>query len=383
MTRFAEMLRSGVGARHAVSTPPNSRFQSGSHRCISLSALAIAIVVLTGCAAGSPSVVGPVAPDASEVLIPEAPEAAQPAAAAREPTAPAAVPAIAIEEPMQSAPPQDPLDPAAIEPEPAAAETAAFAREAQAVADAAQAPAPAIEAPNARPSEPVAWAQGGRPPPPAAPGDGTILHYYRGPSDRLEVALTFDAGADRGYAAEILDELQARGVVATFGMTGQWAELNPDLIQRMVSEGHQLINHTWSHPSLTGASTGLAPITFEQLLTELTETETLIREMTGYELKPYFRPPYGDVGPVTSGYLAQAGYYVDALWSCDSFGWNGWTAADIVSRCTSAELGGPGAILLMHVGRDSASDLAALPELIDFYRSNGYAFVTIEQMLQP
>lgn len=362
-----------------MSTPRASRSRRAPLESAILFTLVGAALVLTGCAAGSPSVVAPVAPDTSGVIVPEAPETASPVAAAPEPTVAIAAPAVAVAEP----PDQAPLASSAIAPEPDAADIAAFAREAPIIADASRQPAPAVQAPDAPSAASVPRAQATRPPPPAAPGDGTILHYYRGPSERLEVALTFDAGADRGYAAEILDELQAQGVVATFGMTGQWAELNPDLIQRMVSEGHQIINHTWSHPSLTGASTGLAPITSAQLQSELTDTANLIRELTGYELQPYFRPPYGDVGPVTSGYLAQAGYYVDVLWSCDSFGWSGLSAADIVARCTSAELGGPGAIILMHVGNDSASDLAALPELIGFYRSNGYAFVTIEEMLQP
>ncbi|HEY2593413.1 MAG TPA: polysaccharide deacetylase family protein, partial [Chloroflexota bacterium] len=68
------------------------------------------------------------------------------------------------------------------------------------------------------------------------------------------VALTFDAGADRGYAEAILDTLKTEGVPASFGMTGQWAQANPDLVQRMVAEGHRLINHTWEHRSWTGLS---------------------------------------------------------------------------------------------------------------------------------
>lgn len=247
----------------------------------------------------------------------------------------------------------------------------------------ADAPADPAESAVVAEEEPAAQVAQTRLAPPPAPGGGSILNYYRGPSGRLEVALTFDAGADRGYAAQILDELAAEGIPATFGMTGSWAQQNPDLIQRMVAEGHQLINHTWTHGSLTGASTGGAPITYEALLTELTDTEDLIRELTGYELRPYFRPPYGDIGPMTSGFLAQAGYYVNVLWSCDSFGWSGFGAEEIVQRCTSPELGGPGAIVLMHVGADAVGDFEALPGLIRSYRDQGYAFVTVEQMLQP
>src|SRR5690606_33655847 len=72
-------------------------------------------------------------------------------------------------------------------------------------------------------------------------------------SERV-IALTFDAGSDRGYAPMILDVLKQEGIRATFGMTGSWAEQNPDLILRIVNEGHMMMNHTWSHRSFTGQS---------------------------------------------------------------------------------------------------------------------------------
>jgi peptidoglycan-N-acetylglucosamine deacetylase len=340
-----------------------------------------------GCAAGSPAIVGPTPAEeesaAAVILAPETPVASVEPTVVGEPTA--APPAV-IDDPAPAAdagaaPAMAKLAEPAVGS--ATAGTVAFAQDVPAVAaEREAAPDASVQETDGVAADPAV--QAGRLAPPPAPGDGTILNYYRGPSGRLEVALTFDAGADRGYAAQILDELAAEGVLATFGMTGRWAQENPDLIQRMVAEGHQLINHTWSHGSLTGASTGGDPITYEALLTELTDTEILIRDLTnGYELKPYFRPPYGDIGPMTSGYLAQAGYYVNVLWSCDSFGWSGFGADEIVQRCTSPEMGGPGAIILMHVGADAVGDFEALPGLIGYYRGQGYAFVTIEQMLQP
>ena len=77
----------------------------------------------------------------------------------------------------------------------------------------------------------------------------------KGNTSRNTVAFTFDAGADAGYTTQILDTLQANGVHATFGMTGKFAEQNPALVQRMVNEGHTLINHTYDHASWTGNST--------------------------------------------------------------------------------------------------------------------------------
>jgi hypothetical protein len=82
---------------------------------------------------------------------------------------------------------------------------------------------------------------------------------WRLPTQRHVVALTFDAGSDVGYAAAILDLLKAKGIRASFGLTGDWVRANPALVRRMAAEGHQLVNHTDRHLSFTGYSTKTAP----------------------------------------------------------------------------------------------------------------------------
>ena len=93
-----------------------------------------------------------------------------------------------------------------------------------------------------------------------APLSSPAVVIRRGDPNRPVVALTFDAGSDVGYAADILDTLRANGITASFGMTGAWAERHPELVLRMIREGHQLLNHSYDHPSFTGASTGTAPL---------------------------------------------------------------------------------------------------------------------------
>jgi peptidoglycan/xylan/chitin deacetylase (PgdA/CDA1 family) len=338
-----------------------------------LLALLCAVLVLTGCAAGSPSVVAPVAPDTSEVLIPEAPEAAPPVDA----------PAVAaIEEPVAAPSAPETGGPSAVEPA-SGTDTAAFAREAPAVTAPLTAPAPAAaDAANDVAAAPAAQTAANRPPPPPDPGTGMSSIVEGGSNGRLEVALTFDAGADTGYGAEILDLLRDEGIKASFGMTGVWAEANPTLVQRMAAEGHQLINHTWDHASLTGANTGLPPQTPEQIAAQLADTEAVVREATGgYEMRPYFRPPYGDYDAASLGYLYNNGYYLSIWWTCDSHGWAGWGAQEIIDYCTTNIV--EDEILLLHVGAAAATDYEALPGLIQFFRDSGYAFVTVEQMLQP
>lgn len=196
-------------------------------------------------------------------------------------------------------------------------------------------------------------------------------------TDELIVALTFDAGADRGYAEEILDTLHAEGVVATFGMTGDWAEANPDLVLRMVDEGHMLMNHTETHRSWTGFSTSAAPLTSAERAAELRATEAVIQAIAGYDMRPYFRPPYGDYDDSLIADLQANGYTVNVMWTVDSLGWKGLTAAEITARTLDGTI--PGAIHLFHVGAASL-DAAALPDIIRGLRDLGYRFVTVDEM---
>ncbi|MDP9371929.1 MAG: polysaccharide deacetylase family protein [Chloroflexota bacterium] len=193
------------------------------------------------------------------------------------------------------------------------------------------------------------------------------------------VALTFDAGADRGYAERILNTLRDSGVVASFGMTGKWAESNPDLVRRMVDEGHLLFNHTYSHASFTGYSPGTAALTAAERRREIERTEAAIEAVAAVDVKPYFRPPYGDYDDATLTLLGQLGYSHNVMWTVDSLGWKGYTAAQIVARCLDGTV--PGAILLFHVGAAS-QDAIALPELIRRLRADGYSFGTVADVLR-
>lgn len=214
--------------------------------------------------------------------------------------------------------------------------------------------------------------------PAVAASAGRSARVDRGPAGCNTVALTFDAGADRGYAEQILDVLAQRKVPASFGMTGQWAQQNQDLVRRMVAEGHQLINHTWSHRSFTGYSAGGRPLSLAERQLELSRTEELLRGLSGRPTKPYFRPPYGDLDDGVLRDVAAAGYGYTIMWTVDSLGWNKLPARGIVERCLSRAA--PGAIYLFHVGAES-QDAQALPAIVDGLRARGLGFVTVEDLL--
>ena len=221
-----------------------------------------------------------------------------------------------------------------------------------------------------------------RPAPPGTGLDGTSLIVERGDSGRFDVAFTFDAGEGAGHTGEILDLLAENGIKASFGVTGQWVEQNPDLTRRIVADGHMLINHTYDHSSFTGVSRDMDPLPEAERLEQIETTRQIILDVAGYDTAPYFRFPYGDYDRESLDQLARVGYDYTLWWSCDTQGWNGFSPETIAGICgPGADEGGPGAILLMHVADDN--DFAALPVLIEQYQEAGYTFVTVEELIQP
>ncbi len=201
----------------------------------------------------------------------------------------------------------------------------------------------------------------------------------RGPSTGNAVALTYDAGADRGDAARLLAYLEDQNINVTFGMTGQWAESNPDLVRRLVADGDQLMNHTYDHRSFTGFSAKPAVLTLGERLDEIEKTDAILQALVGGSAKPFFRPPYGDEDPSVLEAAAAAGYRYSVLWTVDTLGWRGLPAPQIVDR--SLRLAEPGAIYVLHVGALS-QDIEATPAIVEGLRARGYRFVTLEQLIE-
>lgn len=190
-------------------------------------------------------------------------------------------------------------------------------------------------------------------------------------TDERVVALTFDAGSDRGFAAQILDTLATHGIKASFGMTGKWAESNPDLLRRMTDEGHALINHTYDHPHMETLGT-------EARLEQLARTEQIIQGITGTTTKPLFRPPYGSYNNQVLIDVGSAGYRYSVMWTVDSLGWKGISPSEVVARCESGLQSG--AIILLHVGAAS-TDYAALEDIIAAIDRAGYRYATVKELL--
>jgi peptidoglycan/xylan/chitin deacetylase (PgdA/CDA1 family) len=209
------------------------------------------------------------------------------------------------------------------------------------------------------------------------PGPAAIIISRVATTDKV-VALTYDAGADRGEAATLLAYLEGEGIKVTFGMTGRWAESNPDLLRRIVADGDDLMNHTYDHRSMTGVSAHPPVLTTADRIDEIARTEQIVQSLAGKTMKPFFRPPYGDQDPSVLKDVATAGYRYLVLWTVDSLGWQGASVTQIVDRCL--KYAQPGAIYVLHVGSQS-KDIEATPLIVDGLKAQGYRFVTMSELV--
>lgn len=188
-------------------------------------------------------------------------------------------------------------------------------------------------------------------------------------TSRPYVALTFDDGPHPVLTPKLLDILRQQGVRATFYVIGRSVEAHPEIARRIVAEGHEIANHTWSHPALP--SVGAA-----RLHEELRKTMEVIQRVTGR--KPTnMRPPYGAINDrVRQAILRDHGLDV-IMWSVDPLDWKR-PGAEVVRR-RLVEGATPGGILLAHDIHPGT--IEAVPGAIRDLKARGFGFATVSQLL--
>lgn len=194
----------------------------------------------------------------------------------------------------------------------------------------------------------------------------------RGNTTEKVVALTFDDGSDGTNINRILQILSDHNVKATFFLTGTGVNNHPQSIRNIVNQGHQVANHSYSHPDFTKISAA-------EMRSQLQRTEEIVRNVTGRTTKPFFRPPYGAYNTTVNQVIGDAGYRYNVMWTIDTIDWTGNSASDIVNRVMSRMT--PGAIILMHTGAGAPGTPVALPTIITRLKSQGYRFVTMSQLM--
>ncbi|MES1190257.1 MAG: glycosyltransferase [Steroidobacter sp.] len=194
------------------------------------------------------------------------------------------------------------------------------------------------------------------------------------------IALTFDDGPDPQYTPKILDILRDKQVHATFFIIGTNGESYPWLIDRIYAEGHDIGNHTYTHPNIADVSEKRATL-------ELNATERLFESSIGRR-SLLFRPPYAeDVNPETPDqvrplvFTSSLGYYSVGT-QIDPDDWQRPPADEIIKRVMEQAAQGEGNVVLLHdAGGDRSATVTALPALIDDLRAAGYHMVTITDLL--
>lgn len=209
--------------------------------------------------------------------------------------------------------------------------------------------------------------------PPAHP---TLFRQDAVEEDR--VAITFDDGPDPEWTPRILDILKQRGVKAAFFIVGQEAERNPDLVRRIVAEGHEIGNHSFTHPNL-------AELPPSMIRLQLNATERLIESLTGRSTN-LFRPPYNadshpskleELLPIS---IAQSLGYMTVLENIDPKDWEKPSADELLARVQTAQ--DQGNIILLHDGGgDRSATIEALPAIIDYLRERGDRITGIGELL--
>lgn len=198
--------------------------------------------------------------------------------------------------------------------------------------------------------------------------------FYRGPADRRRVALTFDDGPSESTPG-LLELLAARGVRATFFACGAHAERLPGVAREVLAAGHELGNHTQTHPAFYFRSSAF-------MYREMEGAQQAIAGATG-QAPRLFRPPYGIRWPGLGGVQKKLGL-TSILWSVIGQDWR-LPATAIASRVVEAAT--PGAIICLHDGRglshnpDISATVQATDVIIATLADRGYQFATISELL--
>jgi peptidoglycan/xylan/chitin deacetylase (PgdA/CDA1 family) len=184
------------------------------------------------------------------------------------------------------------------------------------------------------------------------------------------VALTFDAGSVDGPAAEILATLRNYNLHLTFFLTGHWVESYPELALEVATDGHELANHSYFHPDLTGLGN-------QQIAWELEYTNALIEARLGRDSKPWFRPPFGARNQRVLDLAGELGYR-SVYWTLDSGDWRNNATAPVVLNRVLSNIG-PGDIVVHHVAAIPTAE--ALPAIIEGIQARGLRIVTVSELL--
>ena len=181
---------------------------------------------------------------------------------------------------------------------------------------------------------------------------------------RKAVALTFDDGPNPNTTPVALELLKKYNAKATFFMVGRAVAGNENIIKQVVAEGHQIGNHSWSHPLLT-------KISLEQAKSQINDTTEALKKASGQDVH-IMRPPYGGINSAIQAAVDQS----FILWDIDTLDWKNRNTASIMKEVRKTQ---PGSIILMHDIHQTSID--ALPTVLQYLTEQGFELVTVEELM--
>lgn len=196
------------------------------------------------------------------------------------------------------------------------------------------------------------------------------LPIYCVQTDQKKIALTFDAAWGNEDTAELLSILERNQIHATFFLTGGWVDSYPDDVKAIASAGHDIGNHSQTHPEMSKLSK-------DQIQEELMSVHEKVKELTGQNMC-FFRPPYGDYNNLVIQTATECGY-LSIEWNIDSLDWKNYGVQSIIDRTAESSELSNGSIILMHNGAKYTKD--ALETVILSLKAKGYEFVTLSELV--
>ncbi len=190
---------------------------------------------------------------------------------------------------------------------------------------------------------------------------------YRGLAEKPQVAFTVNVAWGNEYLSPLLSTLKKYHLHITFFVEGRWAKQNPDLVKIIADGGHEIGNHSYSHPDMR-------TLNREQIIKELTDTNVVIKATTEQEVQ-WFAPPSGSYNEEVVKIASELGMET-IMWTVDTIDWQNPTPSTIIDRVTKQVHNG--AIILMH---PTKSTVAALEPMILKLQSVGYKIVPVGELL--
>lgn len=196
--------------------------------------------------------------------------------------------------------------------------------------------------------------------------------YYADDTSEKKIYLTFDAGYENGNTPRILDALKKHQTPATFFVVGNFIADNPDLIRRMVSEGHTVGNHTMTHPDMSGISSK------DDFQEQLSGVEELYKSVTGEQMTKFYRPPQGIYNTGNLSMARELGYST-FFWSLAYVDWiqDQQPSREEAFRKLLGRIH-PGAIVLLH--NTSSTNGQILDDLLTRWEEMGYRFCPLKEL---